>query len=99
MDAGGELGSAGGQLKPVAEPGFSEDISGFRGISFNLLAKLVNNDVQVLHFVTIIWPPDGLEDFAMRDRDIRVCNQVMENLELLRGKPNVPPRDRHVAAS
>src|ERR1039457_4623281 len=95
----GELGSAGGQRKPVAEPGFSEDVSGFRGILFNLLAKLVDNDVQVLHFVTIIRSPDGLKDFAMRDRDVLVCNQIMKHLELLRSKANVPPPDRNVTTA
>src|ERR1017187_6783398 len=95
----GKLGSAGGELKPVTEPGVSVAVSGFRGISFNLLAKLVDNDVQVLHFVTIIRSPDGLKDLAMRDRYVRVCNHIMKHLELLRSKANVPPPDRNVTTA
>ena len=98
-DTGGELGFAARQLEPVTEPGFGEDVSGVRGISLDLLAKLVDDDVQVLDFVAIIWPPNRLEDFAMRDRDVRVCNQVMENLKLLRSKVNVTSVDRYVTAA
>jgi|ERR1019366_4652057 hypothetical protein len=98
-DAGRWLGFAARQLEPVAEPGFREDISGFRGVSLDLLAKLVDDDVQVLDLVAIIWSPNRLENLAMGDRDVRVCKQVTKNLKLLRSKANVTPLDRHVTAA
>ena len=88
-DVGRGLGFVAGQLEPVAEPGFGEDISGFGGISLDLLAKLIDDDVQVLHLVAIIWPPNRLEDFAMWNGDVRVRNQVTKNLKLFRRKANV----------
>ena len=92
-DAKQELGVVAGQLEPVAEPRFGEDISGFCGISLDFLAKLINDDVQVFHLVAIIWPPDRLEDFAVRNGDVRVRDQVTKNLKLLRSEANVMPFD------
>src|ERR1035441_2195184 len=96
---GRELGFAAWQLEPVTESGFGEDISGSCGVLLDLLAKLVNDDVQVLYLIAIIRPPNRLENFAMRDGDVRIRNQVTKNLKLLRSKANVMSPDRHVSAA
>jgi|NGEPerStandDraft_8_1074529.scaffolds.fasta_scaffold321653_1 hypothetical protein len=54
------LGFSARKVKSVAEPGFAEDISGTAGISLDLLAKLVNDDMQVFHLVAIIRSPNRL---------------------------------------
>ena len=59
-DAGNLLGFAVRQLESIAESRFSQDICGFCRILLDLLAKLVYDDVQILHLVAIIWPPNRL---------------------------------------
>src|SRR5580704_9187833 len=95
-DAGRVLGFAVRQLESVAESGFGQDICGFCRILLDLLSKLIDDDVQVFHLVAIIWPPNRLQDFAMRNGDVWVGNQVPKNLKLLRRKADVVPLDRHM---
>ena len=68
------------------------------GIRFDLFAKLIDHDVQVLHLVTIIWPPNSLEDFLMRDCDVWNRNQIVKNLKLLRSKANIAPLNQQMTA-
>jgi len=68
-----------GQVKPVANPRLGQEILGVGWFGFNLLAKLIDEDAKVLDLLAIIRSPNGLEDFSMRDRDVRPCNQIMKN--------------------
>ena len=54
------LGFCARKVKSVPKPGFAEDISGTTGISLDLLAKLVDDDMQVFHLVAIIRAPNRL---------------------------------------
>jgi hypothetical protein len=52
-------------LESVTKPRLSEDISRLGGIRLDLLAELINENVQIFDFAAIIRPPDGLEDFCV----------------------------------
>jgi cell division GTPase FtsZ len=69
-----------GQVKPVANPRLGQKILGVGWFGFNFLAKLIDEDAEVLDLLAIIRPPHGLQDSSMRNRDVWLCNQVMKNL-------------------
>src|ERR1035437_2904723 len=93
---GQELGFAGGRLKSVAEPWLCEDISRLGGIRLDLLTKLVDKNVQIFDFATIVWYPNGLENLCMGNRDVWVRDQTVENLELFGSQAQVTAANRNM---
>ena len=79
---GQELGFAGGQLKYVPEPWLCEDIAGLGRVRLYLLAKLIDENVQIFDFAAIVWSPNSLKNLCMRNCNVWVRDQIVENLEL-----------------
>ena len=69
-------------MKSVPEPWLCEDITGLGGIGLDLLAKLIDENVQIFDFVAIVWSPNGLKNLCMRNCNVWVRDQIVENLEL-----------------
>ena len=78
----GLLGGLGRQ--PIANPRFTEQVSGMRGIGFDLLAKLPHQHPQVLGLVDGVRAPDGLQDRAMGQHAIRVAREKRQQIKFLR---------------
>ena len=56
------------------------------GIRLYLLSQLVDENSQILDFIAVVRPPDGLQQPAVRNHFPGVLKEVVEQLELLRGQ-------------
>ena len=45
-------------------------------------AKLLDEDTQIFDLIAVIGPPDGLQQFAMRDGLVGMGDEVAEQFEL-----------------
>ena len=88
-----------GEMKPVTEPRFGDDVSRLRRFRLELLAKLVDHDMQILRLIAVVGSPDRLENLYVRNRDIRVRNKVLQNFKLLGSKAYVPSMNREMATA
>jgi hypothetical protein len=87
------------QLEAVADSRFGENISRLVRFWFNLFSELINDDVQILHFVAIIRSPHSLENVAVRYGHVRVCYQVLKNLEFFEPQTYIVSVDEDVVTS
>ena len=56
------------KVKAVASPSIGNQEARLRGIGFDLLAQAVDENAQILQFVSIVRAPDRLKQFAMSNR-------------------------------
>src|SRR5579864_8132796 len=71
------------KIKAVAGPGVSHEELRFRRIGFDLLAQPIDEDSHVFEFVAVVWTPNRLQEFAMRDGLIGMRTQVGEQVKFL----------------
>src|SRR5215469_13944810 len=90
---------SGRKLKSVTEPRLGDDVAWLCRVWLDLFAELIYHHVEILRFLPVIRPPYCLENFCMRDRDIWICNQVFQDLELLRSNSDLLPSDQNLAAA
>src|SRR4029078_1235180 len=82
----------------VADPGFGGDVLRLGRVAFELAAERGDQHAEVLGLIDGIGAPDRLEDRAMREPPAGVLRQEQQELELLRGQPQLvaAPRDAAV---
>ena len=85
-------------MKAIAESRFSKDVSRLVGFWFKFFSELIDDYVQVLHFVAVVGPPYRLKDVAVRNRDLRVGDQILKNLKLLEPQAYIAAMDRCMVA-
>ena len=71
------------RVEAITDPWLCEDVARFGGIGFDLLAKLADEDAQVFGLFDVIAAPDGAQQCAVRERFIRVADEVDKQLVLL----------------
>ena len=86
-----------GQLEPVPHPGLGEDVFRFGGILLYLFPQLIDECAQVFNLVSVVGPPYCLKEPQMRERNVRMRNQVVKKVKLLWRQPDCPAPDSDVA--
>src|SRR5580704_7537081 len=88
-----------GQSEAVTEPGLCEDKCRFRGIRLDLLSQLmlIDKDVQIFHFTSVVRSPHGLQDLAVWNCHVWIRDEIVKNLELPRRKADISSTAQHVA--
>ena len=77
-------GFTGRQLKPIPKPRLGENVTRLGGIWLYFFPQLIDQNMQIFHFAPVIRTPDSLQYLCVGYRNIRIRNQVVENLKLLR---------------
>src|SRR5271157_209498 len=70
-----------GKLKPIANPGFGQDIDRVRGVSLDFLSQLADHNAQDLRFLAMVWAPDSAQDFLMRNHFPLLGHKQAQNSE------------------
>src|SRR5262245_19735134 len=73
----------GGQLQTIADPGLGEQKRGAGRRFLDLLAKLVDENAQVIDLIAVVGPPHGLQELPVRQHLVRVGDEVPQQLEFL----------------
>src|ERR1035437_209316 len=77
------------EREAVADPRLREKVAGMRGVWFDFLAKLIHEHAEVLDLIAVIGTPHGLQQSSMRDGDVRIRQQVLEEAEFLGRQANL----------
>ena len=81
------LQSLGITVEAVPDPRFRCYVLRLLGILFNLLSQVLDEHPEIIHLVSVVRTPNGLQQFAMWDRLVCVERQVSEQVQLLRREP------------
>src|SRR5580658_8756678 len=81
----------------IAHPWLRQQVTRLRRIGLDFFAKLVDEHAQVFHLVAIVRSPDGLQQPAMRDGDIRIRHEELEKIELFGSQADLTALGDHAA--
>src|SRR6266699_3794432 len=70
--------------KPVADPGFRQDVLWLGRIGFDLFSKVGDEDAQVVGLIAIVRAPYRLKQFSMRNRFPALGDEIAEKIKFLR---------------
>lgn len=84
-----------GNLQAVADPRFSQDVTGVGWVRFDLAAELVHQDVEIVQFPVIPLAPDGAQQTAVRHNFSGVLDEIGEGDVFLRREMNRGSAARH----
>src|SRR5581483_2714986 len=91
------LGRFRSSVEAIADPGLRGNVLRMLRIRFDLFSKVLDKDPKVIHLIAVIGPPDRLQQFAMRNRLVRVLRQIAEKIEFFGRQMRTPACDRHAA--
>src|SRR5262249_51641341 len=66
-------------------------------LGFQLAPELANEDVQIVIFTAVLWPPHSLQQVAPRDDLTRMLRQIFQHLVLGRSEVDLSPSYRDQA--
>ena len=73
-------------MEAVADPRFSQEVLRAGGFWFDLLPKLIDEDAEVLHFISVVRPPGWLQVLRVGNGEIGIAGEITEEIKLLGGQ-------------
>src|SRR5215813_1981286 len=71
----------------IAYPRLGHQVLRLGRIGLDFFSQSIDEDSQVLNFITIVGTPHGLQQLAMRNSPVAVQHQVTQQVEFLWRKP------------
>src|SRR3954471_8441579 len=84
------------QVKAVSDSQLSQQVLRISRVFFNLLPDLIDEDVEVREFITVVRSPDRLQQLRVRDRDVGMRDEIVKQVKLLRREPDVFTGDTYM---
>src|SRR5205814_1615505 len=88
----------GRRLETISHPRFRPDVLRLRRVAFDLFAQLIDDYAQIFRFFSIFGPPNGLQQSSMGQRLALIGDEVLEDLEFLRGQVHLLAAHRQLPA-
>src|SRR6266513_6530516 len=86
------------RLETISHPRFRPDVVRLRRVAFDLFAQLIDDHAQIFRFFSIFRPPNGLQQSSMGQRLALIGDEVLEDLEFLRGQVHFLAAHRQLPA-
>ena len=78
------------RAESIAYARFREEIAGVGRIRLNFFPHLIQEDMKIRQFPSVVRTPHSLQQSSMGNRHIGMCNKVLEQIEFLRREANIP---------
>src|SRR5579864_3831229 len=90
-----EMTASFARFEAISHPGLGHEVARRRSIGFKLLAKLANENTEILDLLSALSAPDRPQERAVIDDLAGTPCQVGEKIELFRGQANVAAANGH----